>query len=338
MVSIIVPVYKSEKTLERCVSSVLKQDYEEFELILVVDGPPDNSGVLAKELAAKDARIRVLNQANQGVSKARNHGIREARGEYIRFLDSDDYLPPNALGPMVDKLIKDGSDIVIAGYDHLYFGAVIPKIPAEEGCYFVKDSSKIMKSLYESGFLNMPWNKLFRKEMIEKEFPTDRELGEDLLFNLAYLKKCKKMSILSESVCEYIQDDRGTTLSTKKRDNKIETALYLYEATKDFFESVYDNPKDLSFLTTKVMTTFLDEIELVGFAKASYNEKYQMVKRFADAAVDFYEKEAKGKIYLKKTDYKIVSFFVMRKQIKRTLLLVKVRALIVNIVRKGRVR
>ena len=239
MVSVIVPVYKSEKTLKKCVESVLNQEYQDVEIILVVDGPPDGSGILAEQLALTDGRIRVINQSNQGVSKARNKGIEVAMGEYIRFLDSDDYLEGNALGCMVQSIEKDESDLVIAGYHHLYYGQVIPKKPDFSGCFETKDGFDQMKKLYEGGFLNMPWNKLFKKSMIQSGFPVDISLGEDLIFNQNYIRNASKISVIQEYVCEYIQDDRGTTLSTKKRDDKIEMALSLYQESKHFFEGLY---------------------------------------------------------------------------------------------------
>ncbi len=337
MVSVIVPVYKSEQTLERCVNSLLAQDYEEIEILLIVDGPPDGSGILAEKLAGTDARIRVINQENQGVSKARNRGIAEAKGEYIRFLDSDDYVDTHSISPLVEQMEADGSDLVIAGFHHLYFGDCIEKLPPVKGCYEVNDAALQMRSLYVGGFLNMPWNKLFRREKIVDGFPTDRTLGEDLLFNMQYILGCKKVSVIRESVCEYIQDDRGTTLSTKKRDDKIETALYLYEQSKKFFDGLgMTSPDERWFLDTKVITTFLDEVELVGFADADRREKKQMVRAYADATHAFLSDSAQKVIRLGKLDYKIIYFFLKRKQIGMTMFMVWLRTLVVKLVRKGR--
>ena len=229
MVSIIVPVYKSEKTLRRCVESLCRQAYADIEILLIVDGPPDGSGILADQLAKEDARIRVINQPNHGVSRARNRGLTEAAGEYIRFVDSDDYVLYHGLDEMVRRIEQDGSDLVIAGFDHLYFGQKIEKLPHTNACMELASSYEDLKQLYMGGFLNMPWNKLYKKELIREQFPVDLNLGEDLLFNEAYIRQAARISVLQQPVCEYIQDDRGTTLSTKKRNDKVETALLLYE-------------------------------------------------------------------------------------------------------------
>jgi len=337
MVSVIVPVYKSEQTLERCVTSLLAQDYEDIEILLIVDGPPDGSGILADKLAQTDARIRVINQTNQGVSKARNHGIREAKGEYIRFLDSDDFVEEHSITPMVERMEKDGSDIVIAGYHHLYFGEKIEKLPPRDGTYIVRGATKELSELYQGGFLNMPWNKLFRREKISQEFPTDRTLGEDLLFNMQYIASSEKVSVIRASVCEYIQDDRGTTLSTKKRDDKIETALHLYQKSREFFEGLgMTEAEDLSFLDTKVITTFLDEVEMTGFAEADRKEKRQMVESYAKATIQFLAKDRPKVIRPDKLDYKIIYFFLKRNMIGMTMLMVSLRTFVVKMVRRGR--
>lgn len=337
MVSVIVPVYKSEKTLERCVQSLLAQDYEDIEILLIVDGPPDGSGILADNLAKTDERIRVINQTNQGVSKARNRGIAEARGAYIRFLDSDDFVEERSISPLVEAMERDGSDLVIAGFHHLYFGDKIRKVPQVTGVFEVSSAKEELKSLYIGGFLNMPWNKLLRAEKIRGGFPTDRELGEDLLFNLEYILDAQKISVIDECVCEYIQDDRGTTLSTKKRDNKVETALYLYEKSKEFFKSLgMSLPHDFSFLDTKVVTTFLDEVELVGFADADRREKRTLIQSYADATRAFLQQGEPKEICPEKLDYKMIYFFLKRNAITMTMCLVTLRTWIVKLVRRGR--
>jgi glycosyltransferase involved in cell wall biosynthesis len=337
MVSVIVPVYKSEQTLERCVNSLLQQDYEDIEILLIVDGPPDGSGILADKLAQTDKRIRVINQVNQGVSKARNRGITEAKGEYIRFLDSDDFVEEHSISPMVEALERDGSDLVIAGFHHLYFGDKIEKVPDVSGTFLLAESAEEMKKLYEGGFLNMPWNKLFRARKMTAQFPTDRTLGEDLLFNMQYILSAEKVSVISDCVCEYIQDDRGTTLSTKKRDDKVETALYLCEKSKEFFKALgMESGEQMSFLDTKVITTFLDEVELTGFAKAGHKEKRQTVQSYADATRDFLAQGDPKVIRPEKLDYKIIYFFLKRNMIAATMCMVTLRTWVVRAVRRGR--
>lgn len=337
MVSIIVPVYKSEKTLRRCVESLCRQAYADIEILLIVDGPPDGSGILADQLAKEDARIRVINQPNRGVSRARNRGLTEAAGEYIRFVDSDDYVLYHGLDEMVRRIEQDGSDLVIAGFDHLYFGQKIEKLPHKNACIELRSSYEDLKQLYKGGFLNMPWNKLYKKELIREQFPVDLNLGEDLLFNEAYIRQTARISVLQQPVCEYIQDDRGTTLSTKKRNDKVETALLLYEKTKAFFQSCYPDVGQFPFLADKVCTTFLDEVEGLGFAKdMTYAEKRAAVAEYAKQTRAFLQREGICKPELALLDYRIVFFFLRRQQIGMTMLMIRLRAMVVEIVRRGK--
>ena len=116
MVSIIVPVYNASKTLRRCVDSVLKQEYADFELFLVDDGSRDDSGTICDEYAGKDPRVRVIHKANAGVSAARNDALDQARGEYLQFLDSDDWLSPDATRLLVRTAQETQCDLVIADF------------------------------------------------------------------------------------------------------------------------------------------------------------------------------------------------------------------------------
>lgn len=336
MVSIIVPVYRSELTLTRCVESLLSQDYKDIEILLVVDGPPDGSGILADELKKRDDRIRVINQPNQGVSHARNTGISHAKGEYIRFVDSDDYVCPSELTEMVSRMEQDDSDLVICGYHHLYFGRVITKIPHMDGVITVEKDFDDMKKLYQDGFLNMPWNKLFRTKQISSEnilFPETMSLGEDLVFNQTYIAKTNRISVIPICVCEYVQDDRGTTLSTKKRDDKIDMALLLYEKSKGFFEHLYGSC-DLTFLKEKVMTTFLDEIECIGFADAKTAEKKDSLKKYMQACRHFGEENQVMDMKFALPDYRIIYFFIRKNKPLLTYFMVMARTMVVKIARR----
>lgn len=334
MISVIVPVYKSEKTLGKCVNSLLNQTDGEFEILLIVDGPPDGSGILAERLAKKDSRIRVINQENQGVSKARNRGIAEAEGEYIRFVDSDDYVDRDSNEKLLTMLKEQDADMVIAGYHHLYFGRDILKLPMEGTYHMAKltDSQKEeWRQLYLQGFLNMPWNKLYKKELIKECFPTDLNLGEDLLFNQAYIQNAGKIAVLSYPVCNYIQDERGTTLSTRKRMDKIPIAFRLYKETTEFFKRL--QIEDGNMPATKVVMEFLDDLEGLAFdTSMDRKEKTEVIRQYEKALRRL--KEPGRHPVLKQPDYKVIFFFYKRNCTKAVYFLVQVRGMIVRILKK----
>lgn len=118
--SVIVPVYKVEDYLERCIKSILQQTYKDFELILVDDGSPDNCGIMCDEFAKKDDRIIVIHQENAGLSAARNAGLAIARGKYILFVDSDDWILESTTIKLADIINKKNPDIIVFGYSNIY--------------------------------------------------------------------------------------------------------------------------------------------------------------------------------------------------------------------------
>lgn len=336
MVSIVVPVYKSEKTLERCVKSLCNQSYTDIEVILVVDGPPDDSYRLAVKLSEEFAPVKVILQENQGVSAARNRGIKEARGQYIRFLDSDDYVKGNAIECMVRAMEENDTDFVIAGYHHLYFGRVVPKVSSVNGTYETQKAMDEVLELYKTGYLNMPWNKLYKREFIKDGFPTDLNLGEDLCFNLEYLKNTKNFTVISDCVCEYIQDDRGTTLSTKRRMDKIPIAFRLYENVTKIMKGMYsDLTKKQSVLDSKLVVEFLDDMEGLAFdQEMSVKEKKDVIKTYEEALSQLFQKSNNRKIDLNLMDYKIIFFFYKRRMTNMTWCLIWLRGIVVKLLKR----
>ena len=335
MVSIIVPVYKSEKTLERCVKSLTMQSYQDIEILLIVDGPPDKSGILAEELAKADNRIRVVNQKNQGVSAARNRGISEAKGKYIRFVDSDDYVEKDSIEILVKAMEGNETDFVVAGFDHLYFGRTIEKLPKQDGIFVVKDNKEYVLQLYKEGYFNMPWNKLFKREMIKEGFPNDLNLGEDLLFNLAYLKECKSFSTVRKPVCEFIQDDRGTTLSTKKREDKLDIALMLYERTGQALEEIFGNKENGWVLENKLLVEFLDDLEQLAFANSTTSkEKLKIIDNYKKALKKLKSDNPKWKVKLELLDYKIIYFFLNAGCKPMTYFMIVLRGFVVKLLKR----
>lgn len=235
MISIIVPVYNSEKTLSRCVKSLQAQTETELEILLVDDGSTDGSGDLCDAFAQADKRIQVIHKENNGVSSARNAGIRKAQGDYVQFVDSDDYVDPAYCRSMREALEQGGGRLAVCGYHHHYVGADVEKLPVRE---------MDLLDLYGGGFLNMPWNKLFLREGLGL-FPEDLSLGEDLLFNLEYLRWClgeagggKKPSwllLVEKPLHHYMQEESGQTLSSQKRADKLILAKRIRHESKRFF-------------------------------------------------------------------------------------------------------
>lgn len=199
MISIIVPVYKVEKYLPKCIESILAQTYQDIELILIDDGSPDGCPRICDEYAAKDSRIKVIHQKNSGVSAARNAGLEIAQGEYIGFVDPDDFVDSDMYGTMLKALIDSNSDLAICGYD--YYDEDY-NIDAKRQ-YAVRENEEITQKELMHRMSDMPptvrhvtWNKLFKKQNITWRFDEKLHSSEDLLFLEEYCLKVDKAVIV----------------------------------------------------------------------------------------------------------------------------------------------
>ncbi len=280
MISVIVPVYKSEKTLVRCVESLLAQREEELEILLVDDGSPDGCPGICDDLARRDPRIRVLHKENGGVSSARNAGLQAAMGIYVQFVDSDDYVEPDYCHAMRQALEKSKGFMAVCGYHHHYVGSDVEKLPR---------AKETLLDLYKEGFLNMPWNKLFLRELTGS-FPEDLSLGEDLLFNFQYLMACRgafgreeadlsgsRVVLVERPLYHYIQEETGQSLSDKKRRDKLKLAKRIRKEAEEFFlseaflekegESLGEEEKRAIYqvVETRFLCECLDDVERLPF-------------------------------------------------------------------------
>nr|WP_296462858.1 glycosyltransferase family 2 protein [uncultured Acetatifactor sp.] len=218
LVSIIIPVYNVENAIIRCINSVQKQTYENLQIICVNDGSKDNSLGIIEKMAQNDKRIVVLNKKNGGASSARNYGIRYSNGKYIQFVDADDALEINATNCLLRTLKENDLDLVMCGY-HSSDGLTEKKLPFQ--ILALDKLTSDFALFYHTTYLNPPWNKMFIKSKIETFFPEDMSLGEDLVFNLHYIKQCARIGIIPNM--EYIYTvGRLNSLTTKYDANGVE--------------------------------------------------------------------------------------------------------------------
>lgn len=334
--SVVIPVYQAKDSLERCVASWLAQTYKEIEIILVDDGSTDGSAKICEKFNKQDSRVCVIHQKNAGVSAARNAGIEAARGEFLLFTDSDDYVASDYLEKMRNLQIETQSDLVLCGFHHLYDGADILKVPEKTAVFAMEAFAEEFLNLYEKSYLNMPWNKLFRREKLPR-FDTSLSLGEDLLFNLEYLKSCKKVAILAEPLCYYIQEEDRNTLSSQKRSNRLELARKICEKTEKFYQNTWEKQPDARIFT-RYMNEIFDECEKLPLNRAlPYKEKIRTIRNYAK---DDWVKERGEEAKLLFLDYRILWFFLKRDMPHMLYLLTILRRMAVVVVhqirRKGR--
>lgn len=216
-VSIIVPVYNTEKYLPCCINSILTQTFTDFELLLIDDGSKDNSGKICDDYAKRDKRIRVFHKENGGVSSARNVGLDNARGEWICFCDADDYVEKNWLTFFYPTDISKGY-LRVQGYEYIQSNK--SKIISSQSV-LLKTKSNILKSIIklESARISLykaPWNKMYLSSIIKKNniyFDETISLGEDYLFTLNYLCHINTLNIIECHEYKYINDN--STLNKK---------------------------------------------------------------------------------------------------------------------------
>lgn len=201
-ISVIVPVYNAEKYLQRCVDSILAQTFTDFELLLINDGSKDTSGEICDEYVVRDNRVRVFHKENGGVSSARNVGLDNAMGEWITFVDSDDWLPIDAL---LNYSVNGYEDLVIGGYKNHNSDRLI----CLDWCGNVVKSSGFSDFLsqnIDSTSFRVPWCKLFKKQIIELcnlRFDESLVFGEDTVFVTSYLLSCESVFISNKYCYNY---------------------------------------------------------------------------------------------------------------------------------------
>lgn len=205
IVSIIIPVYNAQQYIAKCIDSVISQSYINWELILVDDGCTDKSGEICDKYAQKDKRIKVFHKKNGGVSSARNVGISRSVGEWLYFIDSDDFIDPDTLSESIKKTNTESIDLIVHGLvnDYIYNGESIglPYKSIED-----KNIKDIIEFTDKYGLLKGPVCKLFRHSIIKENkllFDESLSYGEDTKFTFEYLQKCKSIVFVPEHFYHY---------------------------------------------------------------------------------------------------------------------------------------
>ena len=248
LISVVVPAYKVEEYIEKCLDSILNQTYKNLEIILVDDGSPDNCPKICDEYAKKDDRIKVIHKQNGGLSDARNRGIKEATGEYIAFVDSDDYLESEMYEYLYNLLIKYNADISICGYRTFDENSSMNVATKEETCFNTIEALKALSEDIE--VKNFAWNKLYKRSLFVDnniEFPKGK-IMEDIATTYKLFEKSKIIVAGEKCYYNYLIRTSGIigSRSTRLFVSHIEHVLDRYEHFKEdkelgfyFYKSVF---------------------------------------------------------------------------------------------------
>lgn len=199
-ISVIVPVYKAAHSLHRCIESILTQTFTDFELLLIDDGSPDESGRICDDYAHKDCRVRVFHQKNSGVSAARNRGISEAQGEWLTFVDADDYLCEH----FFDIKSDSAADLLLQRKKTFGSAEVVEEYPRQ--IYQGADMRNFLGGNAQNELFRAPWGKFLRASVIQENnirFDTRYCLGEDALFMLDFFACCNGIQSIGTSYYMY---------------------------------------------------------------------------------------------------------------------------------------
>lgn len=243
LVSVIVPIYNAERYIKRCIDSLINQTYDNLEIIIVNDGSYDKSKYICENYAKKDARIKLINKENEGVSIARNLGISHATGEYIMFVDADDYLDSCAIEKLISLLKTYSVDIVKMNYTNFYDNGktLINKMNFDAkyiNSVISNNNNSLEDIIAETYFLNVIWGQLIKTELVKNiKFNRDLIYGEDLLFNYQLLNKTNKIYITDYIGYFYYINSNGANQNYDydKIIIKLENLIYIYSYIYQLF-------------------------------------------------------------------------------------------------------
>lgn len=306
LISIIIPIYNGSKTIKKCVESILNQTYEKIELILVNDGSTDETETILKKIC--DNRIKYYYIENSGVSFARNYGIAHSNGDFIFFVDCDDYIESNCIQTLYNYVINNDLDIVKANYYiNMKKNSLYNKKNKVYNMNDMHDYEEINKVFFNTYILNPVWGELIRKSVIKSRFDLDIKMGEDFKFNFETFKNANKIMIVDEYVYYYSLNEMGINYNKTKEKVviKINSILTLYE--KMFFE---EDDKDI-VVVRAIKELFPHIIELFSFKDIDEILDNIYSKKFIIYYVENYKK-----INIKKYKYKVMLSIFAKKNKK----------------------
>lgn len=260
-VSIILSVYNKKKYLDKCISSILNQRYKNFELIIVDDGSTDGSSDIIDEYAANDKRVVVLHKKNAGVSSARNDAIDMAAGDYIQFVDADDYVPKDSTEILITNMKKYKVDLVVANYYR-----VVKKYFSKKGD--IKTTKILDKISFSETMMKNPanyyygvlWNKLYKSSIIKKyniKMKEDLKWCEDFVFNMEYIQHIKYVLAISKAVYYYVNNDDSLVTSSMNLPDIINMKFKIFEYYSSFYKNIY-NKKEYILKIPNIYKFFID--------------------------------------------------------------------------------
>ncbi len=285
IVSIIVPVYNAQEYIERCLDSILANDFTDFEIIAINDGSSDRSLSILNEYAKKyPEKIRVYDQVNQGVAKTRNAGITHATGKYVMFVDNDDYIEKDYLEKFVDEIDKNALEMVIGGY----------RRTTGKDCLF---EMRLSDSEWSKYMIMAPWSKIYSREfLLKKEIKfLDNNIGEDVYFNLQAINLTDRISIMDYCGYNWFYNEQSVSNSKQKNiKNKMNVMFLLESSYAQLKKMGVTDKKVVEFYFIRYIIWYLLFIGRKSDYKEIYSEYFVLFKWLGDKFGDYRKNEYVG--------------------------------------------
>ena len=296
MISVIIPVYKSEKYIEQCIRSVMNQTYTDLEIIAIDDGSPDSSGVICDKLAKEDKRIVVIHQANGGVSAAQNAGLERAMGDYLVFLDGDDYLSPVLIERLFVTLQDNDVDMVMCDYIP-FTGNSAEEVEGHNAGETIRYNTKeaIIELIKDEKIHYFSWGKIYKRSLFgDVRFPIGIRYDDVYIMHRVFAN-CSSAVYLPEALYYYRQHE-GSVLQNRT----LDLSLHQYEAYKVQREYVCERWPDLEPLIDEGECPYLISTVLYYYNEYAgdirYQKKIEVIKAELKACRKRIRKRKRGKL------------------------------------------
>lgn len=318
MISVIIPVYKAFNSLEKCIESVINQKNVDLEIILINDGSPDDSILILKEYEKKYNNIIIVDKKNGGVSSARNAGLSLAKGEYITFIDSDDYyLDDKYIYNMFNILNTNVSvDIAVSGYTMITHGKHIV-FPCDNDIISVHSYAKNFIFYQQNNLMSSPWNKLFRKSKIKNVFNQKLKMGEDAVFVLDYLLNCNNIAFCNNCGYGYIFENSSSTANFRKKVAYDIVQTNIYDNSIHYFLSNFLEKKEVSIQYLKIRTEEVYRmVSSIFIKKGIFEFLFHNINDMLDDENFYYHLENFHLINKKYEHFKLIQILIKKSKFK----------------------
>ena len=305
LISIVVPVYNTDLYLEKCISSITNQTYKRLQILLIDDGSTDQSGKICDILAEKDDRIKVIHKSNGGLSDARNCGIENSDGEYLAFIDSDDYIAPNYIERLYEVIRERKAEIAICGLYIVEENQKNKPIKQRDGDY---NGREIQWKLYAKGamFYTITWNKMYLKSLFQNiRFPKGR-IHEDYATTYKLFWNASKISVIEDCLYYYVMRQGSITHNAELEEKSCRHYIIFMEERIHF----YDQCEEYALKARAKKNLFYKTIKLLKISNNAALEKeslYGLYKELIKSSD--YSIIAKLGLILTWGKYRILSFF-----------------------------